>query len=102
MFFVKYGTYLKESDPQRLTEEEWTIVMDVVDMLGPFKPHTTSMEVEGQGAIVHVLPQLLRLTCRVLTKPAATAHKYSGRTTSFLATKFKVPETDTSAMVSDI
>ena len=76
--------------------------MDVVDMLGPFKPLTTSLEAAGQGAIVHVLPQLLRLTTRVLLRPAETAHLYSGRSVKYLAMRYKVDESDTSKMISDI
>ena len=100
MFYVKYGDELKEGDASRLTDEQWVLVMDLVDMLGPFKPLTTSLKVAGEGAIVHVLPQLLYLTTKELARPAKMAYKYSGRSVESLAARFRVDTKNLTAMVS--
>lgn len=78
------------------------MLADIVDIIGMFRPLTVSLEKAGDAAIVHVLPQLLRLTTKVVHKPAETAVAHSGRTVDELAAKFGVGAKETTSMVSEL
>lgn len=70
--------------------------------MGMFRPLTVSLEKAGDAAIVHVLPQLLRLTTKSIHKPAETALAHSGRTVPELAAKYGVSVKETDKMVSPL
>lgn len=90
MWFVNQQGKLTDKDAARLSEEEWDLLADIVDIIGMFRPLTVSLEKAGDAAIVHVLPQLLRLTTKVMHKPAETAVAHSGRSIDEFAAKFGV------------
>lgn len=76
MWYVS-STADKEAD--KLSIDDWCMLGDIVDILGIFRPLTVSLEIAGDAAIVHLLPQVLRLTTKLIRKPAETAHLHSGR-----------------------
>lgn len=53
MWYVTAGT---DKDADKLSEDEWHSLCDIVDILGLFRPLTVSIEKAGDAAIVHLLP----------------------------------------------
>ena len=74
-----------DREAEKLTQDEWYALCDITDILGIFRPLTVSLEKAGDAAIVHLLPQVLRLTTKLIHKPAETSHMHSGRTITDIA-----------------
>lgn len=55
---------MKPDDPQKLSDEDWVHIMDVVDVLGLIVPLTKALEQGADPGIAHVFPQLLALLTR--------------------------------------
>ena len=63
-FFAIYSAQLKPDDPQKLSDEDWISIMDVVDVLGLIVPLTKALEQGADPGIAHVFRQLLALLTR--------------------------------------
>lgn len=63
-WFAIYSSQLKPDDPQKLSDEDWVHIMDVVDVLGLIVPLTKALEQGADPGIAHVFPQLLALLTR--------------------------------------
>ncbi len=75
-WYVRHG---KEATATRLTDEQWECISDLVDVLGVFKDFTLLMQGRDVDGVVHLLPQLLRILCNQLVRPAKYASRFSGR-----------------------
>lgn len=78
-WYAIHSGVLKPDDPPKLTDQEWSRISDVLDILALIVPLTKALEQAADPGIVHVFPQLLALLTRQLTKVAETAKFYSGR-----------------------
>ena len=78
-WYAIHSGVLKPDDPPKLTDQEWSRISDVLDILALIVPLTKALEQAADPGIVHVFPQLLALLTSKLTKVAETAKFYSGR-----------------------
>ena len=63
-WFAIYSAQLKPDDPQKLSDQDWINIMDLVDVLGLIVPLTKALEQRADPGIAHVFPELLALLTR--------------------------------------
>jgi hypothetical protein len=102
-WFVQNADNLKSNEPEMLSTAEWWGIMDVCDVLGLITPITCKLEKAADPGIVYVLPTLLALLTKDLSKTADTAFNFSGRSKAQIAVALLLPEsTPSSECISPI
>ena len=98
IWYTKQG---KNATAEKLTDEDWDHIGDMVDILGAFKPLTIDLQDRTKPHIVHLLPELLSLLTSKLQKPSRSSSRFSGRSLEDYQTLCGLPgETDLAKLVT--
>jgi len=75
---AKYQRTLPD-DFNKLTDEDWRNVNDIIDIIGQFKGLTEALQSRENPGIVHLLPQFLMLITTAIRRPVKYSRRFSGR-----------------------